>query len=79
MFVLACLDLCEVLDDTIDIHARIDSINPVPGRILPDYSSDIDRSGVTTGSDILRLIDLLNGAGEFETWIARSLPSCPSE
>ena len=76
---LACLDLCEVLDDTIDIHARIDSINPVPGRILPDYSSDIDRSGVTTGSDILRLIDLLNGADAFDVWITREWPASPCE
>ena len=62
-----------------DINALIDSINLVPGRVLPNYASDMNRSGVTTTADILRLIDLLNGAGEFDPWIARSLPPCPSE
>ena len=61
-----------------DINALIDSINLVPGRILPLYASDINRSTVITGADILRLIDLLNGAGAFDPWITKSLPSCPA-
>lgn len=61
-----------------DINALIDSINVVPGRILPIYATDSNRSGVTTGADILRLIDLLNGAGDFDLWITRTLPACPS-
>ncbi len=44
---------------------------------LPDRAVDIDRSGETSGQDILRLIDLLNGASEFEVWITRSLPANP--
>ena len=62
-----------------DIMALIDSINRVPGLLLPRFATDINRSGSSTGEDIMRLIDLFNGAGEFETWIARSLPPCPSE
>ena len=31
------------------------------------YPTDINRSGLTTGQDILRLIDMLNGAGESHT------------
>ncbi len=30
-----------------------------------EYSCDIDHSGAVTGADVLRLIDLLNGSGEF--------------
>ncbi|MCH8242804.1 MAG: hypothetical protein IH897_09365 [Planctomycetes bacterium] len=62
-----------------DIIALIDSINRVPGRLLPRNGTDINRSGDANGQDILRLIDLLNGAGEFDPWITRSLPPCPSE
>jgi len=58
-----------------DINALIDSINLVPGRVLPDYATDIDRSGVTNAQDILRLIDLLNGAGQFDVWLSARLPA----
>ena len=61
-----------------DINALINAINLVPGLDLPIYAADINRSGVTTGADILRLIDLLNGAGDFNPWIAQSLPPCPT-
>ncbi|MCH9001854.1 MAG: hypothetical protein IIC02_04700, partial [Planctomycetes bacterium] len=59
-----------------DINQLIDSINLVAS--LPIYATDINRNGVTTGADILRLIDLLNGAGDFAPWIAQSLPPCPA-
>jgi len=61
-----------------DVLALIDSINLVPGRDLPPYATDIDRSNETNASDILRLIDLLNGAGDFDAWLSRSLPLCPT-
>ena len=61
-----------------DINALINAINLVPGFKLPLYASDINRSGLTTGQDILRVIDLLNGAGDFDVWIAAGLPPCPS-
>ncbi|MCH7925087.1 MAG: hypothetical protein IIC51_06095, partial [Planctomycetes bacterium] len=62
-----------------DINALINSINLVPGFVLPLHATDINRSGLVNGQDILRLIDLLNGAGEFGVWIAAGLPACPSE
>ena len=65
------------LSATTDIGALINSINHVPGRILPGYATDIDRSGLTLGSDILREIDLWNGARCFDVWITRTLPDCP--
>ena len=61
-----------------DINALINAINLLPGLELPIYATDINRSGVTNGQDILRLIDLLNGAGDFDPWIAQGLPLCPS-
>ena len=60
-----------------DIDALIGSINSGRGISLPDYATDINRSGATNGYDILRLIDLLNGAGEFGVWITESLPASP--
>lgn len=68
-----------LLSTTGDISALIDSINLVPGRILPDYATDINRSGITNGQDILRLIDLLNGADAFSVWITESLPANPCD
>ena len=59
-----------------DINTLINSINLV--TLLPIYATDINRSGLTNGQDILRLIDLLNGAGDFNPWIAQSLPPCPT-
>ncbi|MCH8148556.1 MAG: hypothetical protein IH987_11265, partial [Planctomycetes bacterium] len=60
-----------------DINNLINSINLVPGLILPEYATDIDRSGQTLGTDILRLIDLLNGAGAFDSWITQSIGASP--
>ncbi len=62
-----------------DISALINAINIPPAFQPPIYATDINRSGLTTALDILRLIDLLNGAGDFEPWITRSLPPCPLE
>jgi|GEM_PF-2626930 len=62
-----------------DIAALIDSINGVEGKVRPDYATDIDHSGVTGPSDILRIIDLLNGAGSFEPWLGRTLPASPCD
>ena len=61
-----------------DINALINAINLVAELELPIYATDINRSNVTNGQDILRLIDLLNGAGDFNPWIAQGLPDCPS-
>jgi len=68
----------DLVSNASDINALINSINDVPGFALPEYATDIDRSTVTNPSDILRLIDLLNGAGDFDVWLARTLPACPS-
>lgn len=44
------------------------------------YSCDIDRSGGSAPSDLLRAIDLLNGADGYEVWLGTALPDiapCP--
>ncbi|MCH7888762.1 MAG: hypothetical protein IIA00_05735 [Proteobacteria bacterium] len=61
-----------------DITALINAINLSATSQAPLYATDINRSGITAGVDILRLIDLLNGAADFDPWITRSLPPCPS-
>jgi hypothetical protein len=65
----------------IDVYVIIGIVN---GTITPPwglYSVDIDHSGLPTPADILRVIDLLNGADAFEAWDGRSRPTvdglCP--
>jgi hypothetical protein len=53
------------------------------GQSLPWglFSGDSDRSGVITGLDLLTLIDLLNGADPFDSWLNTQKPAaapvCP--
>ncbi len=55
-----------------DITALINSLNSVV--ILPDYSTDVNRSGPPANpQDITGLINLLNGAGEFDPWNGETL------
>jgi hypothetical protein len=62
-----------------DIGVLIDHLNGV-GDPLPDYSVDINRDGDVGPADILRLIDVLNGAGALDPWINKELTvGCPSE
>ena len=42
------------------------------------YSEDADQSGLTAPADILRVIDLLNGAPQFDQWLGTTLPNCDS-
>jgi len=52
----------------------LDGIATGIGNPLPDWSSDIDRSGVVNTLDLLREIDLLNGANDLHAWNGASLP-----
>ncbi|MBI4717813.1 MAG: M4 family metallopeptidase [Planctomycetes bacterium] len=63
----------------LDILALVDSLNNVPGAVLPAYATDINRSGVPNAQDITRLVDLLNGAGAFSPWVGRQLPASPCD
>ncbi|RME36515.1 MAG: hypothetical protein D6788_11390 [Planctomycetota bacterium] len=50
-----------------------------PPAALPVYRADLDRSGSAGPADLLRLIDLLNGAGTFAPWLGSPPPppTCP--
>jgi subtilisin family serine protease len=54
------------LDILIDDHAGL-------GDSLPAWSTDLNRSGETNAQDILRQIDLLNGAGEYPSFMDATL------
>ncbi|MCH8253021.1 MAG: hypothetical protein IID36_11265 [Planctomycetes bacterium] len=57
-----------------DVLTLIDALN---GAIDPleEWSSDIDRSGATNPADVLRTLDLLNGAQVYDEWAGVGL--CP--
>jgi hypothetical protein len=64
-----------------DILAIINCLNLVqPGVYCPwgIASCDVDRSGLCAPADILRVIDLLNGADAYVPWLGQPLPACPS-
>lgn len=61
-----------------DISSVIDNLN---GRIdppLPTHQCDVDRSGMCGPLDILRIVDLLNGAEEYDEWDEAINASCPA-
>lgn len=59
--------------DSLDITALIEAVSD--SKIaLPVWATDIDRSGVVSVSDIIREIDLLNGAESFAESKGASLP-----
>jgi hypothetical protein len=60
------------ISTVLDILTMVDGLNGI--ATLTSEQLDINRSGVVEPSDILRLIDLLNGAGAFEPWLGRELP-----
>jgi hypothetical protein len=64
-----------------DIIALIDILNEVDDAAFGLYSADVDHSEEARPADILRVIDLLNGADLFaQPWVNTSLPvndSCP--
>ena len=57
-----------------DIDALIALLNSGGG---PDHATDINRSEMANGQDLLRLVDVLNGAGDFTAWNGESLPVSP--
>ena len=65
------------ISEATDITALVQSLNNGAGEALPLHSTDINRSSTTTAGDILALIDLLNGAGEYSPWLTRTLPPDP--
>lgn len=56
-----------------DILDLVDTLNGL-GPDRAEWSTDLDRSGVTAPADILMLVDLLNGAGELDSYLGAQLP-----
>lgn len=61
-----------------DILATIDNLNNQVQPPYPVEQCDVDRSGTCAPADILRVIDLLNGADAYDPWLGETLPECPS-
>ena len=51
-------------------------LNGVLAKPWGNYSCDVDQSGLCGAPDILTLIDLLNGADQFDIWLNVTLPAC---
>ncbi|MCH8252235.1 MAG: hypothetical protein IID36_07260 [Planctomycetes bacterium] len=62
-----------------DVLALIDMFNNIVPFPFGPYSTDIDRSGVFAPADILREIDLLNGAIPYRVWngVPKPQNTCP--
>jgi len=61
-----------VCDET-DVTAHVDTLNGLlPAK--PIWSMDIDWSSTITGADTLELVDLLNGADAYESYLGATLP-----
>ncbi len=64
------------LSDAADVVALLDCVSGTSTCQL--WQCDLNRSGMCTPADMLRLIDLLNGAGAFTASDGATLPVCPS-
>ncbi len=60
-----------------DILMLIDHLNGALTSPLDPWQCDMDRSDTCDTSDVLRLIDLLTGAGVYDIWNGALLPECP--
>ena len=56
--------------------AIIDVLNGVASSPWGIYSEDVDHSGAAAPADITRVIDLLNGADQFDPWLRFLRPGC---
>ncbi len=60
--------------DLTDLEALVDAVNGLAK--FDKYSHDMDHSEMLTPRDLLRWIDLANGADQFEPWLGTPLPDC---
>lgn len=56
-----------------DVESLMDVLSIDP-QSRPLWSMDVDRSGMVGAGDLLRLIDLLNGAGVYDPFVDATLP-----
>lgn len=67
----------DLTSNLVDTRAMMDCLTGV-ALFCPLTSCDVDRSGSCQASDIMRQIDLLNGAGVYEEWLNQNMGPCPS-
>jgi len=61
-------------DGTTDASDILDLITELSAPIgLSSGQTDIDRSGATGATDLTRLLDLINGGGDYESWFNASV------
>ena len=58
-----------------DVLFPIDVLNGVINPAPPQHQTDTDRSGITNPSDVLRVIDLLNGGRLYDEYLDAELPA----
>ena len=64
--------------DASDVAALVNHLHAPGTSPLEVWQADIDRNGKCGPRDILRTIDLLNGAGCYDPWLDASIPDCPT-
>ncbi|MGB2987940.1 MAG: hypothetical protein WBE26_18885, partial [Phycisphaerae bacterium] len=62
--------------DANDVLSVIDCLSGTP---CEQWECDADRTDLCAPADMLRVIDLLNGADAYDPWLGQTLPVCPSE
>ena len=66
----------DISADENDVLLLLDSLSGTVSPPLDQFNSDIDHSGQSSPADILRLIDLLNGADGYNSWLGTTRPDC---
>jgi hypothetical protein len=61
----------------LDMDRLVDCLSDDPSS-CPLAKCDIDRSGVCTGKDLLRLADLMNGGDFYPAYRGLTMPECPT-
>lgn len=65
------------LVSTSDGHALTAALTTLPGMPPSPLGADMDHSANVDASDLTRLLDILNGAGDFDPWLGQQSPPTP--
>lgn len=60
--------------EALDVAALGSALDELPGGGHTIHATDIDRSGIVDGEDLIRLLDLLNGADGYIAYLDLALP-----
>ena len=62
-----------------DVYEMLDNLNGRREPPMAMWQCDLDRSGFCKPADILRAVDLLNGASTYAPWNGEVIQVCPSQ